>query len=99
MDFKKAFGLAFKEARIAKKLTQEDFGVVSSRTYISTIERGLKSVTLDKLNEISTVLNIHPMTLIGMAFLKLNKNISVTDLSQQISSEMTEIAKLNGGIN
>lgn len=98
MDFKKAFGLAFKEARVAKKLTQEDFGIVSSRTYISTIERGLKSVTLDKLNEISTVLNIHPMTLIGMAFLKLNKNLSVTDLSQQVSSEMTEIAEFNGGI-
>ena len=44
------------------------------------------------------VLNIHPMTLIGMAFLKLNKNLSVTDLSQQISSEIRDIAKLNGDI-
>ena len=38
------------------------------------------------------------MTLIGMAFLKLNKNLSVTDLSQQISSEIRDIAKLNGDI-
>lgn len=95
MDFKRAFGIAFKEARMAKKLTQEDFGLVSSRTYISTIERGLKSVTLDKLNELSTVMNIHPMTLIGMACLKLNKNLSVTDLSQQILTEMKDVAKLN----
>lgn len=88
MDFKKAFGIAFKEARVAKKLTQEDFGLVSSRTYISTIERGLKAVTLEKLNELSTVLNMHPMTLIGMAYLKMDANLTADALSRTIIEEM-----------
>lgn len=91
MDFKRAFGIAFREARIARKLTQEDFGVVSSRTYISTIERGLKSVTIEKLNELSYVLNVHPMTLIAMAFLKLNAEVSAFDLTQQIIDEIHSI--------
>lgn len=93
MDFKKAFGIAFKEARIAKKLTQEDFGLVSSRTYISTIERGLKSVTIEKLNELSTVLNVHPMTIIFMAYLELNSKVSAENLNELISNQIKEINK------
>lgn len=92
MDFKKAFGIAFKEVRVAKKLTQEDFGLVSSRTYISTIERGLKAVTLEKLNELSTVLNMHPMTLIGMAYLKMDANLTADGLSKKIIDEIKSLS-------
>lgn len=91
MNFKRAFGIAFKEARIAKKLTQEDFGLVSSRTYISTIERGLKAVTLEKLNELSTVLNMHPMTLIGMAYLKMDESLTAEELSIKIFDEIKSL--------
>jgi transcriptional regulator with XRE-family HTH domain len=92
MDFKRAFGIAFKEARVAKKLTQEDFGLVSSRTYISTIERGLKAVTLEKLNELSTVLNMLPMTLIGMAYLKMDANLTAEELSEKILDEIKSLS-------
>lgn len=91
MDFKKAFGIAFKEARVAKKLTQEDFGLVSSRTYISTIERGLKSVTLEKLDSLATVLNVHPLTLISLAYVKADNNLSVEDFMQIVRKEIYEI--------
>jgi transcriptional regulator with XRE-family HTH domain len=64
MHINKAFGIALKKSRKEKKKTQEDFGVVSSRTYVSSLERGLKSITLEKLEEIATVLGIHPMTLL-----------------------------------
>jgi transcriptional regulator with XRE-family HTH domain len=63
MDINKAFGIALKEIRKEKKKTQEDFGTVSSRTYVSSLERGLKSITIEKLEEIAEVLGVHPMTL------------------------------------
>jgi len=91
MDTKKAFGLALKTVRVAKMLTQEDFGIVSSRTYISSLERGLKSITLDKLNELASVLNIHPLTLMTLSYLCLNKENDATTLIKQVISELEEI--------
>ncbi|WP_164708174.1 helix-turn-helix domain-containing protein, partial [Pseudomonas viridiflava] len=52
MKLSKAIGAALKEAREAKGLTQEDFVGVSGRTYLSEIERGLKSPTLEKLDQL-----------------------------------------------
>lgn len=69
MELNVAFGEALKRIRNARGKTQEDFSDVSSRTYVSTLERGLKSPTLDKLSEISGVLEIHPLTLVAAAYL------------------------------
>jgi transcriptional regulator with XRE-family HTH domain len=59
---------ALKVARTAKELTQEDFALVSSRTYLSTLERGMKSPTLNKLEDLAQVLEIHPLTLMALAY-------------------------------
>jgi transcriptional regulator with XRE-family HTH domain len=91
MDTKKAFGLALKTVRVAKMLTQEDFGIVSSRTYVSSLERGLKSITLEKLNEIASVLNIHPLTLVTLSYLYLDKNENATTLMKQVIFELEKI--------
>ena len=48
-----------------KRLTQEDFSDVSSRTYLSTLERGLKSPTIDKLDEGGAAVGIHPATILS----------------------------------
>ncbi len=42
--------------------------MVSSRTYLSTLERGLKSPTLDKLDEIAGVMDVHPASLVLLAY-------------------------------
>ncbi len=44
MELKQAFSLALKRLRTRRGLTQEDFSFVSSRTYLSTMERGLHAV-------------------------------------------------------
>ena len=49
-------------------LTQEDFGLVSSRTYLSGLERGLKSPTLGKLEQIASVMQVHPLTLLALTY-------------------------------
>lgn len=68
MDLKQAFGQALKEIRTEKGLTQEDFSIVSSRTYLSMLERGLKSPTLEKIEEICSVLGVHPITLLARSY-------------------------------
>ncbi len=68
MNNRQALAIAIRKVRKARKLTQEDFGVVSSRTYLSSLERGLKSPTLEKLEAIANVMEIHPATLILVAY-------------------------------
>ncbi|KTB85410.1 helix-turn-helix domain-containing protein [Pseudomonas syringae] len=70
MDLSKAVGAALKEAREAKGLTQEDFVGVSGRTYLSEIERGLKSPTLEKLDQLATRIGIHPLELLMSCYVK-----------------------------
>lgn len=74
MDLKQAFGLALKEIRIEKGLTQEDFAIVSSRTYLSMLERGLKSPTLEKIEDICSVLGVHPLVLLEKCYAYLEKS-------------------------
>ena len=59
MDMK-AVGLRIKKAREAKKLTQEDLAalVELSPTHISVIERGPKTVKLDKFVAIANALDV-----------------------------------------
>lgn len=59
---------ALKALRAARGLSQEAFSDVSSRTYMSTLERGLKSPTLNKLAELCEVMDVHPLTLLTLAY-------------------------------
>ncbi|MEQ9883165.1 helix-turn-helix transcriptional regulator [Pectobacterium brasiliense] len=58
--------------RQSKGLSQESFSNVACRTYISALERGMKNPTVQKLNEICDVLDIHPMTLFTLAYAGTN---------------------------
>ncbi|MCK9511586.1 MAG: helix-turn-helix transcriptional regulator [Castellaniella sp.] len=63
-----SLGQAIKTVRAARSLSQEAFSDVSSRTYMSTLERGLKSPTLNKLAELCEVMDVHPLTLLTLAY-------------------------------
>lgn len=54
---------ALKTARKARGLSQEAFSDVSSRTYMSSLERDLKNPTLNKLAELCEVMDVHLLTL------------------------------------
>ncbi|OAI58710.1 XRE family transcriptional regulator [Ralstonia solanacearum] len=49
-------------------MSQEAFSDVSSRTYMSTLERDLKHPTLHKLTELCEVMEVHPLTLLTLAY-------------------------------
>lgn len=88
MELKIAFGMALKTLRTSKRLTQEDFDGVSSRTYLSTLERGLKSPTLEKVDELASVLEVHPLTLLASCYLMANPETGLNDLLRRVESEL-----------
>jgi transcriptional regulator with XRE-family HTH domain len=90
MTLRTGFGKALQIARKHRGLTQEDFSQVSSRTYMSTLERGLKSPTLEKVEDLAVTLEIHPITLIALAYMKAER----TDLSQLLQRVTAEVKLL-----
>lgn len=68
MAAKHSLAAALRTVRKARGLSQEAFSDVSSRTYLSVLERDLKSPTLSKLSDICEVLNVHPVTLLVLAY-------------------------------
>ena len=68
MAAKNSLAKALKTVRKARGLSQEAFSDVSSRTYMSSLERDLKSPTLNKLAELCEVMEIHPVTLVALAY-------------------------------
>ena len=68
MAAKNSLAAALKTVRKARGLSQEAFSDVSSRTYMSSLERNLKSPTLNKLGELCEVMEIHPLTLLTLAY-------------------------------
>lgn len=94
MDLKWAFGRVLQWMRVKQKLTQEDFATVSSRTYISTLERGRYVPTIEKLDAIAPVLGVHPVTLLVGSY-ALKENRSVAELLNQIAQEAEQMGLAN----
>lgn len=51
-------------------MSQEEFDTISSRTYISALERGLKQPTISKVDALASVLGLHPLTLFALSYAK-----------------------------
>lgn len=68
MELRDAFANTFKQLRSELGLTQEDFVGVSSRTNVSLIERARTVPTLDKLQQLCTVLDLHPVTVLTLCY-------------------------------
>lgn len=95
MNTKKGFAAALKKIRKARGLTQEDFSDISSRTYLSTLERGIKSPTLEKIDAIANTLQVHPLTLLFLTFTNIEKNEGLNELINKVQSQIREIEQQN----
>ena len=65
---KHSLATAIRTVRKARGLSQEAFSDVSSRTYMSSLEGDLKSPTMHKLTELCEVMDVHPLTLLTLAY-------------------------------
>lgn len=78
---------ALRTIRKARGLSQEAFSDVSSRTYLSSLERDLKSPTLHKLTELCEVMAVHPLTLLTLAYAS-NNSAEIDRLLAQVRKEL-----------
>lgn len=76
---KNRFSRALRTARTARRLSQEDFGEVSGRTYISQLERGEREATLNKIDDLATVLAVHPGSLLLLSYLPVGATPEAVD--------------------
>jgi len=83
---------ALKTVRKARGLSQEAFSDVSSRTYLSTLERDLKSPTLKKLAELCEVMQVHPLTLLTLAYAG-NSTRKTEQLLEHVLQELGAVLK------
>ncbi|MDP1524006.1 MAG: helix-turn-helix transcriptional regulator [Methylotenera sp.] len=91
MEIKQAFASALKLSRKSRGLTQEDFADVSSRTYISTLERGVKSPTIEKVDVLAKAMGIHPLTLLFLTYLDEKNDSALNKLMETLRDEVKNI--------
>ncbi len=84
MKLRHAVAEAIKVARKLHGLSQEDFSVISSRTYVSSLERSKKSPTVDKLEQLCQVMHISPASILLAAEIISSKPSSHTDVWEEI---------------
>lgn len=92
------FGAGLQLARKSRGLTQEDFSIVSSRTYLSSLERGMKSPTISKLEELASVIGIHPLSLLALAYLP-DSEPQRRALCEQVATELQSILNTSAAEN
>lgn len=66
---------------------------MSSRTYLSTLERGLKSPTLEKVDQIAGVLEVHPLTILIATYLGKESYQDVESLLKEVSAELRLVSQ------
>lgn len=83
-----AFAKALRNMRKAQGLTQEDFALVSSRTYLSSLERGKKSPTLDKVRDLAKIIAVHPLSLFTLTCLYFDHGNDIHTLFARVKAEL-----------
>ena len=89
-----SFARALRAVRNAKELPQEAFALVSSRTYISTLEREIKQPTIAKVNELSSVCEVHPLTLLTLSYCRTGRRAEVEHLLSAVRQEIEDLGSL-----
>lgn len=66
---------------------------VSGRTYISQLERGQRNATLSKVDELASVMGLHPATLVTLSY--MSSPGSTAELDKLLSRVREEVIRLS----
>lgn len=66
MALKSSFAVVLRALRSKRNISQREFANTTSRTYLSKLESGKSSVTLDKLEQLSERLELTPLALLAL---------------------------------
>lgn len=91
MSLKTAFAAVLKVMRANWGLSQKKLAEVSSRTYISKLERGQSSPMLEMITVPSAQLGLHPLTLIAIT-ISAESGQPITALLNQAGKEISDLA-------
>lgn len=81
-----AVGLAIRHIRQKQGLAQEEVG--ASQSFVSDVERGKKSMTIQSLSRFAIRLGVLPATLVIRATLLANPDLSFDELVEGIRKEL-----------
>jgi len=95
MSLKASFAVVLRALRSMRNITQRDFGD-TSRTFVSKLEGGKSSLTLDKLDQVSQRLELSPLTLLTLT-LSLESGKSSAELIDDLRLEIESLER-NGGL-
>lgn len=60
---------------------------------MSGLERGVKNPTLKKVDEIASVMEVHPLTLLTLAYSDSIEGKDVRELLQVVQQQLTDLRK------
>lgn len=96
MTLKTSFASVLRALRSKRTISQRDFADTTSRTYLSKLELGKSSITLDKLGQISNRLELSPLTLLTLT-LSEDTGRTLVDLMSKLTEELAELQR-DGGL-
>ncbi|MGO3984248.1 helix-turn-helix transcriptional regulator [Pseudomonas sp. SAS7] len=95
MSLNSSFAIVLRALRSQRKITQRDFGD-TSRTFLSKLEGGKSSLTLDKFEQVSQRLEVSSLTLLTLT-LSLESGKSSAELIDDLRLEIESLER-DGGL-
>lgn len=84
-------GKGLRAARTARGMPQEEFTLVTGRTYVSDVERGAKNPTVVKIDQLAAVMKLHPLTVLTLSYCKTPSTREATSLLARVTAELEEL--------
>ena len=69
MDIQKKLGIAIKEIRLSRNISQEKFSlsIDMDRTYLASVEAGKRNISIRNIEKIANGLNVSISSLVSLA--------------------------------
>ena len=96
MTLKSSFATVLRAIRSKRNITQRQFADTTSRTYLSKLEGGRSSITLDKLDQLSERLRLSPLTLLALTLSEESGKPAIS-LVETLKAEI-ELLQQEGGL-
>lgn len=96
MALKSSFAVVLRALRSKRNISQRDFSDTTSRTYLSKLESGKSSITLDKLEQLSERLDLTPLALLALTVSEATGESAVS-LVANLDHEIRALAR-DGGL-
>jgi transcriptional regulator with XRE-family HTH domain len=92
MSLRLGLARGLRAARKMRRISQDGLGV-SSRTYLSALELGKQTPTLDKLDEIARAIGVHPLSILYYAYAIDLSPQEILELGKTVRSEISGLEK------